>query len=460
MTPALRSYFRLLRFVAPYRGRFAAAIACMAVLAIANASYVQLLGPALDFLFTGKADAVASLGRFVPGLDVASWVEDVDRGRLLAVFPLVIIAVAIVKGIAYFGQFFLMGMLSQRVIADLRQALFAQLLRLSPAFYAKRHSGDLLSRFSADVQAVEMAVSNAVASYIRDGLTVIVMLASCFILDWRLSLIAFGAVPVTLFPIVRLAKRLKRVTLATQTTLGQIAEIVQESLTGMRVVQAFGMERFEAARLEAANRRWLKQMRRSYLVRAFSSPLMEVMAAVGLAAAIYWVGGRILAGQLDAAKFFSFVAAVLLLYTPVKQLGRVGQMAMQGMAASERIYEVLDTPTPVPDSGRVVLPPFRDAVRYEAVSFSYGDAPVLRELSLEIRKGEVVALVGASGSGKTTIANLLPRFWDVSGGRIAIDGLDLREATLASLRAQIAIVTQETVLFNDTIRGNIAYGRP
>jgi ATP-binding cassette, subfamily B, bacterial MsbA len=135
-------------------------------------------------------------------------------------------------------------------------------------------------------------------------------------------------------------------------------------------------------------------------------------------------------------------------------------MAMQGMAASERIHEVLDTPTPVPDSGRVVLPPFRDAVRYEAVSFSYGDAPVLRELSLEIRKGEVVALVGASGSGKTTIANLLPRFWDVSGGRIAIDGLDLREATLASLRAQIAIVTQETVLFNDTIRGNIAYGRP
>jgi ATP-binding cassette, subfamily B, bacterial MsbA len=456
----LRSYLRLLRFVAPYRGRFAAAIGCMAILAIANASYVQLLGPALDFLFTGKADAVASLGRFVPGLDVASWVEGVDRARLLAVFPLVIIAVAIVKGIAYFGQFFLMGMLSQRVIADLRQALFSHLLRLSPAFYAKRHSGDLLSRFSADVQAVEMAVSNAVASYIRDGLTVIVMLASCFLLDWRLSLIAFGAVPITLFPIVRLAKRLKRVTLATQTTLGQIAEIVQESLTGMRVVQAFGMERFEAARLDDANRRWLKQMRRSYLVRAFSSPLMEVMAAVGLAAAIYWVGGRILAGQLDAAKFFSFVAAVLLLYTPVKQLGRVGQMAMQGMAASERIHEVLDTPTPVPDSGSAVLPPFRDAVRYEAVSFSYGDAPILRELSLEIRKGEVVALVGASGSGKTTIANLLPRFWDVSGGRIAIDGLDVREATLASVRAQIAIVTQETVLFNDTVRGNIAYGRP
>jgi ATP-binding cassette, subfamily B, bacterial MsbA len=286
------------------------------------------------------------------------------------------------------------------------------------------------------------------------------MLASCFLLDWRLSLIAFGAVPITLLPIVRLAKRLKRVTLATQTTLGQIAEIVQESLSGMRVVQAFGMERFEAARLEEANRRWLKQMRRSYLVRAFSSPLMEVMAAVGLAAAIWWVGGRILMGQLDPAKFFSFVAAVLLLYTPVKQLGRVGQMAMQGMAASERIHEVLDTPTAVPDAGRNTLSPFRDAIRYEAVSFAYGDAPVLRELSIEIRKGEVVALVGASGSGKTTIANLLPRFWDVTDGRIAIDGVDVRDVTLASLRAQIAIVTQETVLFNDSIRGNIAYGRP
>jgi subfamily B ATP-binding cassette protein MsbA len=187
---------------------------------------------------------------------------------------------------------------------------------------------------------------------------------------------------------------------------------------------------------------------------------MEVMAAVGLGIAIWWVGGSIVSGALPAGKFFSFVTAILLLYTPVKSLGRVGQVAMQGAAASERIFEILDARTDVPDDGKVELPPFRDAIRYEGVSFSYGERPVIRDVSLAVAKGEVVALVGSSGGGKTTLANLLPRFWDVTGGRITIDGVDVREATLASLRSRIALVTQETVLFNTTVRANIAYGHP
>jgi subfamily B ATP-binding cassette protein MsbA len=187
---------------------------------------------------------------------------------------------------------------------------------------------------------------------------------------------------------------------------------------------------------------------------------MEVMAAVGLAIAIGWVGGNIVSGALPAGKFFSFVTAILLLYTPVKGLGRVGQLAVQGAAAGDRIFEILDARTDVPDDGKVVLPPFQDAIRYEKVTFSYGDHPVLREVSLSVGKGEVVALVGSSGGGKTTLANLLPRFWDVSGGRITIDGTDVRDATLRSLRGHIALVTQETVLFNTSVRANIAYGRP
>jgi subfamily B ATP-binding cassette protein MsbA len=456
----LSAYLRLLRFVAPHRARFAGALACMVLLALATAAYVNLLGPVLGFLFTGRNDAVASLDRFVPHFDLASWLARVDRGQVLAALPFVLVGVALVKGLAYFGQFYLMGMVSQRVIADLRTAMFDRLLGLSPSFFAARHSGDLMSRFSADVQSVETAVSYAISSYIRDGLTIVVLLANCFLLDWRLSLMAFVAVPATLLPIVRFARRLKRVTAQSQSALGRISELVQEAISGMRVVQAFGMERWESNRFRNENQRWVRIMRRSFVVRAVSSPLMEVMAAVGLSLAITWVGGRILRGELDPAKFFSFVAAVMLLYTPAKQLGRVGQMALQGAAAAERIFEILDAPTGVPDSGTVALPRFSREIRFEGVTFAYAERPVLDGVSFTVRKGEVVALVGASGAGKSTLAHLLPRFWDVSGGRITVDGLDVREATLTSLRGAMAVVTQDTVLFNDTVRANIAYGRP
>jgi subfamily B ATP-binding cassette protein MsbA len=353
-----------------------------------------------------------------------------------------------------------MGMVSQRVIADLRTAMFDRLLGLSPSFYTRRHSGDLMSRFAADVQAVETAVSYAISSYIRDGLTVVVLLVTCFALDWRLSLMAFIAVPATLVPIIRFARRLKRVTQESQSALGRIAELVQEAISGMRVVQAFGMERWESARFREENRRWVRIMRKSFAVRALSSPLMEVMAAVGLSLAISWVGARILRGELDPASFFSFISAVMLLYTPVKQLGRVGQFVLVGGVAAERIFEVLDARSAVPDSGRATLPPFAREIRFDDVTFSYGDRPVLEGVSFSIRKGEVVALVGASGGGKSTVANLLPRFWDVTSGRITVDDVDVRRVTLESLRAQIAVVTQETVLFNDTVRANVSYGRP
>ncbi|MEI7704234.1 MAG: ABC transporter ATP-binding protein [Deltaproteobacteria bacterium] len=457
----MRTYLRLLSYAAPYRWRFAAALACMAVLALATAMYVNLLGPVLEFLFTGRVDAMGSLARLLPGdSGLAAWTRGVDRTQALRVLPWIVIAVALAKGFAFFGQAYLMGTTSQRIIADLRLALFDHLLRLSPSFFARRHSGDLLSRVNNDVGAVEAAVSNAVASYLRDGLTVIVMLVNCFLIDWKLSLVTFVAIPITILPVVGIAKRLKKVTTQSQSTLGKITELVQEALSGIRVVQAYGMEGWESSRFRGENERWLRYMRRSITVRAFSSPLMEVMAAVGIGIAIWWVGEGIVSGALPAGKFFSFVTAILLLYTPVKALGKVGQVAMQGAAAGERIFEILDSTTGVPDTGRVVLAPLHDAIRYEEVAFSYGDRPVLHGVSLRVGKGEVVALVGSSGGGKTTLANLLPRFWDVTGGRITVDGVDIRDATLASLRSGIALVTQETVLFNTSVRENIAYGRP
>jgi subfamily B ATP-binding cassette protein MsbA len=457
----LRTFRRLIRFVVPYRWRLLAALSCMAVMSLTNAVYVNLVGPVLDFLFTGRTKAVAALGSFLPAsLGIEGWLQTVDRAGLLAMLPFAVVGVALFKGTAYFGQFYLMGTISQRVIGDIRRALFDHVLTLSPGFFAKRHTGELITRFSSDVSAMEWAATNAVASYFREGLMILVMLVNCFILDWHLSLMAFGAVPLTLIPVVRLSKRLKRVTIRSQEQIESINTVTQEALTGIRVVQAFGMEPWESGRFAAATERWLAVMRKSYAVRAISSPIMEIMGALGLSAAIWWVGGRIISGQLEPGKFFSFLGAVLLLYSPVKQIGRMGQIMMQGIAGAERVFEIMDAKPDVRDEGRTTLPAFEGVIRYEGVRFAYDEQTVLDGIDLEIRKGEVVALVGASGGGKTTIANLLPRFWDVGAGRITVDGHDVRDLKLASLRAQLAIVTQETVLFHDTVRANIAYGRP
>jgi ATP-binding cassette, subfamily B, bacterial MsbA len=456
----LRSYLRIFQYARPYRLRFAAALACMVVLAIATALYVNLLGPALDFLFTGRVTGVTSMLRILPRwLDLAGLLERVDRGQVLSVLPLVIVSVALVKGVAYFGQSYLMTSTSQRMIGDMRRALFDRLLGLPPGFHARYHSGDILNRFSLDVTRVQLAVTEAVATYLRDGLTVVVMLVNCLILDWKLSLVAFGAMPAAIVPVVRLSKRLRRSTGDSAATLGRISELAVEAVSGIRVIQAFGAERWESGRFSAANETWFKFERRIARVRSFSSPLMEVLGAAGIAAAIWWVGGRILTNQLEPGKFFSFIAAVLILYQPVKQLGRVGQTAIQGAVSAGRLFEIIDARSSIPDEGTVRLEGVRDEIRFEGVHFAYAERPVLQGLDLVIRKGELVALVGPSGGGKTTVANLLPRFWDPGAGRITIDGHPLPELTLASLRAQIAIVGQETVLFNESIRANIAYGR-
>jgi len=456
----LGTYLRLFRFARPYRWRLAGALACMVVLALTTAAYVNLLGPTLDFLFTGRTSGVSSLGKVLPGsLDVQGFLGRIDRREMLALLPAVILVVAVLKGIAFFGQSFLMATTSQRMVADMRRALFDNLIRLPPAFHAKHHSGDVIARFSGDVWSVQNAISEAVATYLRDGLIVAVMLVNCFRLDWKLSLISFGAIPATLFPVIRLSKRLRRSTGDSVATSGHISELALEATAGIRVIQSFGAEEWESRRFADANRKWLKFERRIATVRSFSSPLMEVMAAVGLAAAIWWVGGAILENRLDPAKFFSFITAVLLLYQPVKQLGRVGQTAILGAVSGARIFEIIDARSEVEDRGRVELRGLERAVTFEQVSFAYGERPVLHGVDLTVRRGEVVALVGPSGGGKTTIANLLPRFWDVAAGRIAVDGTDVRDFTLASLRRQIAMVGQETVLFNDTVRANIAYGR-
>ena len=457
------NYRRLLGALRPHAGLLAAAIASMVVLAGATGLFSWLVGPLFQYVFRGGELSASAL----------PWFPRLDRRELQRVLPLLIVGIAIVRGAAYFGQFYCMGMLGQRVVADLRLLLQEKLLALPPAFFARASSGDLLSRFASDVAAVEFAVTYGVASYLRDGMQVLVLLGVSIALDWRLAVFAFVAVPITVVPIVRFARRLRRIALRGQEQIGGLYTLLHEALQGVRIVQAFGMERYEADRFRREQDHFLGTMRRSFFVRAIFTPTLELMAAAGIAATVVLAARAVELGRLQPERVISFLATIVLLYQPLKNLGGTGQGVTQGLAGAQRLYEVLDEPQGIVDGARE-LPRFSDEVRFDRVSFRYPErqtsasdgngarrAPlVLRDVDLRLRRGEVVALVGPSGGGKTTLMNLVPRFADPSAGRVLIDGHDLREVTLRSLRAQVALVAQETFLFNDTVRANIAYGRP
>ncbi|HEX9577989.1 MAG TPA: ABC transporter transmembrane domain-containing protein [Myxococcales bacterium] len=459
----MQSYRRLLASLRPHKGLLSAAIAAMVVLSAATGAFGWLVGPMFQFVFRGGALDAGTLRSALPFLKDAG---SISRETALQALPLLILCIAVVRGVAYFGQFYCMGMLGQQVVADLRLALHKKLLELSPAFFARSASGDLLSRFANDVSAVEFAVTYGVAAYLRDGMQVLVLLALSIALDWRLALLAFVAVPLTVVPIVRFARRLKKIADRGQEQIGALYTLLHEALQGVRIVQSFGMERYEREKFSAEQDRFLATMRKSFFVRAIFTPTLEMMAAVGIAVTVVFAARAVAAGQLQPERVISFLATIVLLYQPLKSLGGTGQGVTQGLAGAQRLWEVLDEPVE-PVSGPRELPRFSREVRYERVSYRYpareksAPAPlVLRGVDLELRKGEVVALVGPSGGGKTTLLNLLPRFADPSDGRITLDGVDLREATLPSLRGQIALVAQETFLFNDTVRANIAYGQP
>jgi len=463
-SPAMGNYRRLLAAVRPHAGLFALAIASMVTLAAATGLFSWLVGPLFQYVFRG--------GEL--GTTLLPWLPHMDRLELRRALPLLILAIAVVRGAAYFGQFYAMGMLGQRVVADLRRALQEKLLGLSPAFFARASSGDLLSRFASDVAAVEFAVTYGLASYLRDGMQVLVLLGVSIALDWRLAVFAFVAVPLTVVPIVRFARRLRRIAVRGQEQIGGLYTLLHEALQGVRIVQAFGMERYEADRFRAEQDRFLGTMRRSFFVRAIFTPTLELMAAVGIAATVVLAARAVELGRLQPERVISFLATIVLLYQPLKNLGGTGQGVTQGLAGAQRLYEVLDEPAVPVDRGRE-LPRFTERVQFEGVSFRYparssGNARsgngaaqsplVLRDVDLTLRRGEVLALVGPSGGGKTTLMNLVPRFADPTAGRVLIDGIDLREVSLRSLRAQVALVAQETFLFDDTVRANIAYGRP
>ena len=410
---------------------------CMVVLAGCTAALAWALKPALDEALSGK------------------------NPHYIYLIPALVIGLYVIKGIAYYGQAYLMGYIGQRVIYDMRNALYQRLTMQSLAFFAHRKTGELLARISYDVTLVQAAVSTSVTSLMRDLISIVFLLGVVLVQDWLLALIAILVLPAVVWPIARFGRKMRRATLDGQVAMGELTSLLEETVGGMRVVKAFGMEGYEQGRFRNFTADFLLHQMRAFRVHALSFPIMELLAGFGIAGVLLYGGLRVASGETTPGTLISFLAALLMLYEPVKRLSRANNEIQQGMAAAERIFEVLDEPVAIEDAPEAgELKRFGDSIRFEQVSLQYPGTtrPVLHSIDLTVKAGEVVALVGRSGAGKTTLANLVPRFMDPSGGRVLIDGVDLRELTQASLRRQIALVTQEVVLFNDTVLSNIAYG--
>jgi subfamily B ATP-binding cassette protein MsbA len=433
----------LLRYAAPHRMIIAGATLAMLVYGAASAAQAWLIKPIIDeVLVTDMARARSSL-QFV---------------------GIAIIVAYFFKGLGAYFSSYLMDDLGHRVVMRLRNELFRHLLDQSAAFFSRRTTGALLSRINNDVGQVHRAVAETVGDLARETVTLVGLSALLFYYDPGMALLCMTGAPVAVYPLVRLGRRLRTVTRWSQERLEYMSHVAGEAFTGHRIVKAFGAEEREAAKFQNASRALYRTNLKVTGVLSMLPPLMEFLGGLAIAAALWYGSREIAEGRLTPGEFTSFIAALLLMYGPVKKLSRVNANLQQAAAASERIFELLDKHTEVAEAVDArPLPPFRDTIEFRDVTFRYEDAHgrnTIRGVTFSVRAGQMVAIVGRSGAGKTTLVNMLPRFYDVSGGAIVIDGMDIRDVTLRSLRDQIGIVTQDTVLFDDTIAANIAYGVP
>ena len=389
--------------------------------------------------------------------------EVLPHGTNLAFVAWAVIGLTLLKGIGSYGSSYLMTDVGQRVVMDLRNDLYRHILGQSAGFFAQHTTGQLASRISNDVGQVQQAASETFGDLARESLALVGFAALLFWYDAWLAVFCIVSAPLIIYPLIRLGQRVRRTTRRSQEALAQLSHISTEGLTGHRIVKAFGNETKEAERF---NRGAYQLFRTNMKVTAALSslpPLMELLGGIGMAIALWYGSREIVSGRLTTGQLTTFIATLLMMYGPAKKLSRVNANLQQAIAASERIFEMLDTHTEVTERpGAQPLAPFARGIDIQDVTFGYDDTQpkILRGVSFSVAAGQMVAIVGRSGAGKTTLVNLLPRFYDVTGGRILIDGVDIRDVTLKSLRGQIGMVTQETVLFDDTVTNNIAYGAP
>jgi subfamily B ATP-binding cassette protein MsbA len=427
----------MVEFLRPHLGKMLLAFLAMGIVAASTAANAWMMQPLLDKVFVQRNES------------------------LLLVIPLAVIGLAFVKGFSGYAQQVLMTTIGQRIVADIQLKLFARLMRADLAYFHANATGTLISRFTNDAGLLRGCATNVLAGIGKEAVTAAFLVALMFYQDWVLALISFVSFPIAFQPLRRIARRMRRVSANTQAELGQFMTLLNQTFQGARHVKAYGMEAYEMTRANAVIESIFRLVERSQRIRAVSSPLMETLGGVAVALVILYGGHQVFSGVRTPGAFFSFVTALLLAYQPMKTLAGLNVNLQEGLAAAQRLFTVLDVEPEIRDrDNATTLAISGGAVRFDAVRFSYGnDLDALKGVTLDIPAGKSVALVGASGAGKSTIMNLIPRFYEVSDGAVTIDGQDIRDVTLASLRAAIGLVSQEVSLFDDTVRANIAYGK-
>jgi len=415
--------------------KLAAAAGCSAVVAAMTAASAYLVKPVVEKIFEQK-DA-----------------------QMLMLIPLMVIAVFFAKGVAAYGSYYLLSHVGQSVIMRLRNRLYNHMQDMTLAFFQQQTTGDLMSRITNDVAIISSMFTSAITGSIRDCFTIIGLLSVTFYLIPKLAIYAFVVLPIAAFPIFHFGRKIRRVRLGAQEAMADTNAFLHETIFGTKIVKAFSMEDHEKKRFEGKSRKIFRLEMKEARVRAMSSPMIELLGGFGIAFVIWYGGYGVIAGTYSFGTFMSFLTAVGLVYQPLKKLSRLNNAIQRGMAAVDRIFYILERKSDIVEApSPVIIQPKPHGIIFENVSFKYDKVWVLRDINLNVKVGEIVALVGMSGGGKTSLVNLIPRFYDVTRGAVLIDDVDIRNASIASLRSQIAIVTQEPILFNDSVRNNIAYG--
>ena len=433
----MTALYRLFAYARPHRARLAGALAAMVLYAAASAYLATLIKPIFDNVLPARQRLVSTI--------------------------VAILVVYVLKGIGAYLSSYLMADVGQRVVRDLRNVVFRHILGQSAAFFSTQTTGRLMSRLTNDVAQLQRVVAETIGDLARESLTLVGYVAVLLYYDTRLAVVCFTSAPLIVYPLVRLGQRVRRTTRRTQEAQEQMTHVSAEALTGHRIVKAFGAEAREAKKFEQSSERFYRTSMRVTSVLSLLPPMMEIIGGVAFATAL-WIGSQeIASGRLSTGDFVTFITALFLMYGPARKLSRVNADLQQAATAADRVFEILETHSEVKERpGAVALPRLSRAIEFRDVRFAYGDGQddTLRGVTFTVGAGQMLAIVGRSGAGKTTLVNLLPRFYDVTAGAILIDGRDVRDATLTSLRSHIGLVTQETVLFDDTVAANIAYGVP
>ncbi len=435
----MKPFWRLLYYLREYKIRLLIALVCSGVVAGLTVFYPWFVQRVLDDVFINK-----------------------DR-ELLKLLPLAVLGVACLKGLFTYGQSYLMSYVAHWLVSDVRQQLFVQIVRLPIRFHDANTSGRLVARVISDVNEMANAIPSVLKDTFQQGLTFLVMLIYVFYLNWEMALTVFIVLPFSSLVLFWAGQRIRKLSKRGQESIGSMASVLKEAFSGIKIVKAYGQEEKEAHRFSHTNKSFRTAKIKASRTTALSSPLLEVIGVCGVAFIIWYGGGYVIAGEMQPGEFFSFLMAMFLAYAPVRKMASANASLQRALAGAERVFQVLDLDSELTkDEGKKTLPPIKKHLEFSQVSFTYegSQEPAISNVNLTVNMGEVVAFVGASGSGKTSLVSLVPRFYRPTQGKVTIDGEDIRLVDRSSLRRQIGIVSQETVLFDDLIRNNIAYSRP